>query len=67
MPVILRPDVEDAWLDPELREVSAVRKLLEPLAPETLQALPVSRRVNSPRNEGPDLIQPVPDPPSMGF
>jgi putative SOS response-associated peptidase YedK len=67
MPVILRPDVEDAWLDPELREVSAVRELLEPLAPETLQRVPVSRRVNSPRNDGPDLIEAVPDPPSMGF
>jgi putative SOS response-associated peptidase YedK len=67
MPVILRPESEAAWLDPEVREVGDVRALLEPLAPETLHAVPVSRRVNSPRNNGPDLIQPVPDPPSMGF
>lgn len=67
MPVILDPEAEDAWLDPEVREVGAVRELLAPLAPEALRAVSVSRRVNSPRNDDPDLIRAVPEPPSMGF
>jgi putative SOS response-associated peptidase YedK len=67
MPVILEPEAEEAWLDPELRDVGALGKLLPSLAADSLRAVPVSRRVNSPRNDGPELIQPVPEPPSMGF
>jgi putative SOS response-associated peptidase YedK len=67
MPVILDPEAEDAWLDRDLRNVGAVGELLSPLPAEALRAVPVSRRVNSPRNDGPDLLDPVPEPPSMGF
>jgi putative SOS response-associated peptidase YedK len=67
MPVILQPDSEEAWLDPEVREVSTLQKLLVPVAPESLQTVPVSRRVNSPKNDGPELIHAVPEPPTLGF
>ena len=67
MPVILRPECEEAWLDPDLQDVSTVHEVLEPVAPELLVAVPVSRAVNSPRNDGPELICPVPEPPTLGF
>jgi putative SOS response-associated peptidase YedK len=67
MPIILHPEAEDPWVDLELRETEAIRALLAPIPADALLAVPVSRRVNSPRNDGPDLIQPVPEPPTMGF
>lgn len=67
MPAILHPEAEAAWLDPEVRDPERVRGLLVPLPDEALQSTPVSPRVNSTRNDGPDLIRPVPEPPSLGF
>ncbi len=67
MPVILRPDHEEAWLDPDVRNVSTLKKLLLPVEPESLQSVPVSRSVNSTNHDGPDLIQAVPEPPTLGF
>jgi putative SOS response-associated peptidase YedK len=67
MPVILHPEAEGAWLDPALRDAAKLTELLAPLPPDALQATPVSPRVNSARNDGPDLIRPVPEPPTLGF
>jgi putative SOS response-associated peptidase YedK len=61
MPVILHPEAEDAWLDPALDgQLDALRALLVPPPAELLVCHPVSRRVNSARSEGPDLIEPAP-------
>ncbi len=56
MPVILEPATADSWLagDNELLEFAAE------FCPE-MKAWPVDRRVNSPRNEGDGLIEPVGD------
>lgn len=65
MPVILHPEAEDAWLDPKLDDqIERLKDLLVPVPAEALHAHPVSRRVNSVRNQGPDLIESVP---SDGF
>lgn len=53
MPVILRQDDYDAWLDPEPVTSETQSRLFEPLADVTLDAFPVSRHVNSPRNDDP--------------
>jgi len=58
MPVILRPEHEAAWLDPERREPDALLELLEPVEAAALRSHPVSRDVNSPRNDSPALLQP---------
>ena len=53
MPVILAPEDYEKWLtdaDP--------RDLLRPCAPEMLIAYPVGSRVNTPKNDDPDLVQP---------
>jgi putative SOS response-associated peptidase YedK len=54
MPVILAPDDYDAWLTAE-----DPRELMRPCPPEMLVTFPVSSRVNSPKNDAPDLIAPA--------
>lgn len=56
MPVILRPPARARWLDPQTPTKSA----LELLRPDTaeLELYPVSKAVNSPRNDGPELVRP---------
>jgi putative SOS response-associated peptidase YedK len=56
MPVVLRAEHEDGWLDPQLRDARRIAELLEPQA-ETLVAQAVSERVNSPQHEGPELLE----------
>jgi putative SOS response-associated peptidase YedK len=66
MPVILPPSAWDRWLDPEESDLEHLAGLLVP-APEGLLKLhPVSRDVGNVRNQGPQLVEPVPEPGSDG-
>ncbi len=56
---VLRADW-DAWLDPHLTDPEAAHDLLHAPASDEMSAHAVSTRVNSVRNDGPDLIEPVP-------
>jgi putative SOS response-associated peptidase YedK len=58
MPVVLRPEDEDAWLDPDLTDAMELLPLLSPYPSEVIRVEPASRRVNSPANEGPELLRP---------
>ncbi len=58
MPVILAQRDYQHWLDRET-PAKAVADLLKPYADEDFEALPVSTRVNSPRNDDCDCIAPV--------
>ncbi|MFC6878569.1 MULTISPECIES: SOS response-associated peptidase [Actinomadura] len=58
MPMIVEPDRWDDWLDPELTEPDRVRGLLVPAMSGTMEAYPVSKAVNSVKNNGPELIEP---------
>lgn len=55
MPVILRPENYDLWLDSKAHAIS-LRKLLVPYSATTLLSHPVSSAVNSPQNDSPELI-----------
>jgi putative SOS response-associated peptidase YedK len=57
-PVMLAPDRWDAWLDPARDTAEAVLPLLTGPGPD-LVPTPVSMAVNSVRNDGPELIEPV--------
>jgi putative SOS response-associated peptidase YedK len=57
MPVILNADTGREWLDPQA-DPADLQKLLQAYSGSDLDAHPVSTRVNSPRNQGPGLIQP---------
>jgi putative SOS response-associated peptidase YedK len=60
MPLVLPADRWAAWLDPQLRDQDAVRALIVPPAPGRFAAVPVTNRVNSVRNDGPELVEPAP-------
>ena len=52
-PAILQPADHETWL---AGNAADARALIKPAPDGTLSAYPVSRRVNSPRNHGPELI-----------
>ncbi|HZS06723.1 MAG TPA: SOS response-associated peptidase [Blastocatellia bacterium] len=59
MPVILRPEVEAIWLDPKPGNPLQLADLLAPYPDSELEVFPVSRAVNSPSFDQPDLIAEV--------
>jgi putative SOS response-associated peptidase YedK len=59
MPMVVRPDAVDDWLDPTLTDPGRVLELLATDADE-LEAYAVSTEVNSVKNNGPDLLRPLP-------
>ena len=62
MPVILAPEDEAVWLDPET-PAHHLQALLHPLAVADTRARPVSKAVNDARYDGPEcLADPVPEP-----
>lgn len=59
MPVITPEDKRDLWLDPEVKVKSDLLSLLKPYPSEEMEFYEVSKRVNSPRNNSPENIDPV--------
>jgi putative SOS response-associated peptidase YedK len=53
-PAIVRPSEHSAWLAGDAQHAL---QLLRSTAGDELQAWRVSRRVNSPRNQGPELVR----------
>jgi putative SOS response-associated peptidase YedK len=58
MPVILSRPQREVWLDPDA-DLEALQALLRSPGGDSLQARPVSTQVNSPRNDGPECIEPA--------
>jgi putative SOS response-associated peptidase YedK len=59
MPVILLGGQRDVWLDPSIEDPADLLPLLEPMDPDLIAFLPVSRVVNNARFDGPECIQPI--------
>ena len=59
MPVILNHDAEAVWLDPTIQDSARLLPLLKPYPSEEMEAYPVSTKVNSPANDGPECINPL--------
>jgi putative SOS response-associated peptidase YedK len=57
MPVILEPDVFEAWLDPHAHGSPALEALLAPAPPGTLRRHEVGTAVGNVTNNGPELIK----------
>lgn len=57
MPVILHRENEAEWLDRETTDVHQVLRLLKPYPADLMEVYPVSRRVNSPEVDEPELLQ----------
>lgn len=56
MPVVLDEAQLDAWLDPAMQDTAELKALLTSEAAEALVAQPVSKLVNSPANDGPEVL-----------
>lgn len=59
MPVILPPDAYNQWLVPEDQLPAQLNGLLVSYPADEMIAFPVSKMVNSPQFDSPDLIKPV--------
>jgi len=61
MPMVIEPRSWADWLDPGNNDVDDLRAMLAPAAAaaDGLTSFPVSRAVNSVRNNSPELIKPV--------
>jgi putative SOS response-associated peptidase YedK len=60
MPLMVEPDRWAAWLDPASSATADLLPLLVPAAPGRLEAYPVSTLVSNVRNNGPELVEPIP-------
>lgn len=56
MPVIVRPDEYDLWLDPGYKDMNGIAELLRPISPVAMKKYPVSSRVNSVKFDDPECV-----------
>ncbi len=56
MPVILKSDDYEQWLDPTIQQPELLQPLLQPYSSDKLKTYPVSTLVNNPRNDNPKCI-----------
>jgi putative SOS response-associated peptidase YedK len=61
MPVILRPEDEEQWLDASRTPFVKAKSVLKLYPDELLDAHDVSLVVNSAKHDGPECIQPISD------
>lgn len=59
MPVVVPEDAWDEWLDPANGDTASLTAMLQPAEADLLELWPVSNRVNSVRNDGPELLEPA--------
>lgn len=57
MPVILRPEDYDLWLDPRISNPSRVQQLLTPFEAGAMRKYPVTTRVGNPAFESPECAR----------
>lgn len=57
MPVILPASDYELWLDEDARKDELRKELLRPYPAEEMNAYPVSLMINSPRNQGANLVE----------
>jgi putative SOS response-associated peptidase YedK len=59
MPMILSPDDDDLWLEPDFHGQGKLLEMLKPYPTEEREAYPVSTVVNNPRNEKKECVEGV--------
>jgi putative SOS response-associated peptidase YedK len=60
MPMVIEPDLWADWLDPDNTEISQLQAAMVPAMSGAMTSYPVSTDVNFVRNNGPELIRPLP-------
>jgi putative SOS response-associated peptidase YedK len=61
MPLILKPEVYDEWLDPQIKEPARIEEILARGAVKDLRGHPVSKLVNRAGNNRRACIEPLKD------
>jgi putative SOS response-associated peptidase YedK len=61
MPVILRPEAYDRWLNPENQQTDYLQNIIDTEHIRKLKYFPVSKMVGRVQNNTPELIQPLSD------
>jgi len=61
MPVILKPEDYQRWLDPAEHDPADLTDLLKPYPASEMEARPISRAVNNPKNDSRDCIESMTD------
>ena len=56
MPVILRRENYDFWLDPNFKDVRALAEILAPFDATQMRSFPVITRINAVANDDPDCV-----------
>ncbi len=59
MPVILKPESYDEWLDAKVKDTDKLQELLKPYPAKEMASHAVSRSVNIPDTDSPELITPL--------
>ncbi len=59
MPVILKPEHYDFWLDPMNDDIEGLKMLLKPYPTEEMSVFRIRDEVNKVANNSPELIEPV--------
>lgn len=59
IPVIIKPEDYATWIDTHLDDVIKIQSLTLPYPDRFMEAYPVSRKVNSPKNDSADLIDEI--------
>ncbi|OEH94079.1 SOS response-associated peptidase [Bacillus solimangrovi] len=59
MPVIIKPNEEVSWLNPNNNDTDILNRLLKPYPAHLMEAYPVSTLVNSPKNNTLELIHKI--------
>jgi putative SOS response-associated peptidase YedK len=60
MPMMVEPERWANWLATDVSDSDDLLSLLVPAAPGRLEAFPVSRAVGNVKNNGPELVEPIP-------
>lgn len=65
MPVIVRREEEEVWLDPKITELHRLITILAPYPAGGMTSVEVSKAVNSPKNKSAEVLTPVPENPTL--
>jgi putative SOS response-associated peptidase YedK len=59
MPVILKPESYDEWLDTKVKDTNKLQELLKPYSSKEMDSHAVSKNVNIPESNSAELIKPM--------
>ena len=59
MPVILKEENEQDWLNPDNVEIEKLKEFLKPYPSNEMEKYPVSTRVNNPANDDQDILKSI--------